>query len=162
MSRSGRQHRCLLEWCQQRTRRFHWHRFEFWIHCTIVREAELRGGWTGVRLVGWLWWRTNPFHFHFSPYNLTTALYAETETQKYASVVVVIRADSSIERFENLRGKKACIAEFGSIGKISGHCVQFIWKFKLIKWEQFSECFAFVSSFGGVYQHGKESWFFFT
>lgn len=47
---------------------------------------------------------------------MTTALFAETENEKYASVVVVIRANSSIERFENLRGKKACIAEFGSIG----------------------------------------------
>lgn len=58
------------------------------------------------------------FYSICSPYNLTTALYAETETQKYASVVVVVPASSSIERFENLRGKKACIAEFGSIGKI--------------------------------------------
>lgn len=52
---------------------------------------------------------------------MTTALYAETETEKYASVVVVVRANSTIERFENLRGTKACIAEFGSIGKISAH-----------------------------------------
>lgn len=57
------------------------------------------------------------FSFIKSPYNLTTALYVETETEKYASVVVVVRADSSYERFENLRNAKACFAEFGSIGK---------------------------------------------
>lgn len=52
-----------------------------------------------------------------SPYNLTSALYAETETEKYASVVAVVRANSTYERFENLRHAKACFAEFGSIGK---------------------------------------------
>lgn len=50
-----------------------------------------------------------------SPYNLTAALYAETENKKYASVIVAIHANSTIDRFENLRNTKACFAEFGSI-----------------------------------------------
>lgn len=53
-----------------------------------------------------------------STYNLTAALYAETETSKYSSVVAVIKATSKYERFENLRNSKACFAEFGGIGKV--------------------------------------------
>lgn len=52
----------------------------------------------------------------FSTYNLTAAVYAETENVKYSSVVAVIKASSSYERFENLRNSKACFAEFGGIG----------------------------------------------
>ncbi|XP_037032135.1 transferrin-like [Bradysia coprophila] len=48
-------------------------------------------------------------------YNLTAALYAETENAKYSSVVTVIKATSKYERFENLRNSKACFAEFGGI-----------------------------------------------
>lgn len=51
-----------------------------------------------------------------STYNLTAAVYAETENAKYSSVVAVIKASSSYERFENLRNSKACFAEFGGIG----------------------------------------------
>lgn len=53
-----------------------------------------------------------------SPYNLSTALFAETESNKYSSVVVVIKTSSSVERFENLKGQKACFAEFSGIGKL--------------------------------------------
>lgn len=44
-------------------------------------------------------------------------MYVETENDKYASVVVVVRSNSSIERFEHLRGARACLMEFGSIGR---------------------------------------------
>lgn len=56
-----------------------------------------------------------------STYNLTSALYAETENEKYASVVVVVRDGSSFDRFEKLRGSKACFGEFGSIGQLDSH-----------------------------------------
>ncbi|KAJ6648602.1 Transferrin [Pseudolycoriella hygida] len=52
-------------------------------------------------------------------YNLTAALYAETENAKYSSVVVVIKASSKYERFENLRHSKACFAEFGGIASMA-------------------------------------------
>lgn len=52
-------------------------------------------------------------------YNLTAAMYAETENAKYSSVVVVIKANSKYERFENLRHSKACFAEFGGIALMS-------------------------------------------
>lgn len=63
------------------------------------------------------------FNFPFSPYNLTGALFEETEVEKYSSVVAVIRERDSekITRFEDFKGKRACFGEFGGIGKIV-HC----------------------------------------
>lgn len=55
--------------------------------------------------------------FIFSPFNLTAAMFQETEKEKYSSVVVLVRADSRFTRFENLRSAKACIPEFGGIGR---------------------------------------------
>lgn len=54
--------------------------------------------------------------FTNSSFNLTSALYAETDI--YSEVVVLVKATSTVERFENLKGTKACIAEFGGIGWI--------------------------------------------
>lgn len=51
-----------------------------------------------------------------SPYNLVSALYAETEYNKYSTVVVLVKTDSNFERFENLRNSKACFAEHRGIG----------------------------------------------
>lgn len=50
---------------------------------------------------------------------MTSALYEETETEKYSSVVAVIKeADAKeITKFEDFRGKRACFGEFGGIGK---------------------------------------------
>lgn len=50
----------------------------------------------------------------YSPFNLTSALYAETDI--YSEVIVLVKATSSIERFENLKGSQACITEFSGIG----------------------------------------------
>lgn len=54
-------------------------------------------------------------------YNLTTALYEETEDSRYSSVVAVIKESSSesIKSFEDFRGKRACFPEFGSIASIA-------------------------------------------
>ncbi|XP_058829124.1 transferrin-like [Topomyia yanbarensis] len=53
------------------------------------------------------------------PFNLTAAMFQETEKEKYSSVVVVVRNDSRFARFENLRSAKACIPEFGGIASIA-------------------------------------------
>lgn len=63
-----------------------------------------------------------------SPYNLSTALFAETESNKYSSVVVIIKTTSSVERFENLKGQRACFAEFSGIGKFSQICLAYVYK----------------------------------
>jgi Transferrin len=55
----------------------------------------------------------------FSPYNLTAALYSETDSDKHSSVVVLVKAGSSIDRFEKLRTAKACFPEFGGIASIA-------------------------------------------
>jgi ABC-type phosphate/phosphonate transport system substrate-binding protein len=47
---------------------------------------------------------------------LTAALYAETETDKYSSVVVVVKENSKFKTLQDLKGAKACFPEFGSIG----------------------------------------------
>jgi hypothetical protein len=52
-------------------------------------------------------------------YNLTTALYAETETEKYSSVVVVVKANSTFQTLNDLKNAKACFPEFGSIASIA-------------------------------------------
>lgn len=53
------------------------------------------------------------------PFNLTAAMFQETEKEKYSSVVVLVRAESRFTRFENLRNAKACIPEFGGIASIA-------------------------------------------
>uniref|UniRef100_A0A336LPD1 CSON015606 protein n=1 Tax=Culicoides sonorensis TaxID=179676 RepID=A0A336LPD1_CULSO len=52
-------------------------------------------------------------------FNLTAALYAETDDQHYSKVVILIKANSRISRFEDLKGKKACFPEFGGIASIA-------------------------------------------
>lgn len=52
-------------------------------------------------------------------YNLTAALYFETEIEQYSSVVTVVHVDSNIKSFENLRGKKVCLPEFGATPSIA-------------------------------------------
>lgn len=54
-------------------------------------------------------------------YNLTTAIYEETEIDKYSSVVAVIKDSDSerIKSFEDFRGKSACFPEFGGIASIA-------------------------------------------
>lgn len=56
---------------------------------------------------------------YFSPYNLTGALFEETESDKYSSVVAIINEKDAerITRFEDFRGKRACFGEFGGIGE---------------------------------------------
>jgi hypothetical protein len=46
-------------------------------------------------------------------------LFEETETDKYSSVVAIIKeADAErIQRFEDFRGKRACFGEYGGIGE---------------------------------------------
>lgn len=53
------------------------------------------------------------------PYNLTSALFEETENEKYSSVVALIKEKDSekITQFEDFKGKHACFPEFGGIGK---------------------------------------------
>lgn len=53
------------------------------------------------------------------PFNLTAAMFQETEKEKYSSVVVLVRDNSRFTRFENLRNAKACIPEFGGIASIA-------------------------------------------
>lgn len=55
--------------------------------------------------------------FNFSPYNLTAAVFAEIDTEKYSQVVVLVKDGSKYETFESLQGAKACFPEFGGIGK---------------------------------------------
>lgn len=50
-------------------------------------------------------------------FNLTSAMYAETDDQHYSKVVILIKANSRINTFNDLKGKKACFPEFGGIGK---------------------------------------------
>ncbi|XP_053686046.1 transferrin-like [Sabethes cyaneus] len=52
-------------------------------------------------------------------FNLTAAMFQETDKEKYSSVVVIVRDDSRFTRFENLRNAKACIPEFGGIASIA-------------------------------------------
>lgn len=60
-------------------------------------------------------------YFFYSVYNLTAALYEETEVEKYSSVVAVIKNSDAekITRFEDFRGKRACFPEFGGIASIA-------------------------------------------
>ncbi|XP_063707817.1 transferrin-like [Culicoides brevitarsis] len=52
-------------------------------------------------------------------FNLTAAMYAETDDQHYSKVVVLIKANSRISKFNDLKGKKACFPEFGGIASIA-------------------------------------------
>lgn len=53
----------------------------------------------------------------YSPYNLTTALYGQSD--KNAASVVVVRANSNFKQFEDLKNAHACIAEYDGIGEFS-------------------------------------------
>ncbi|CRK97686.1 CLUMA_CG011066, isoform A [Clunio marinus] len=55
-----------------------------------------------------------------NPYNLTAALFEETEFEKYSSVVALINQHDAerITRFEDFRDRKACFAEYGGIASI--------------------------------------------
>lgn len=53
-----------------------------------------------------------------SPLNLTATLFGETANEKYSQVVVLIRANSTYERFENFKHAQACFPEFSGIGKL--------------------------------------------
>lgn len=53
------------------------------------------------------------------PFNLTAAMFQETEKEKYSSVVVLVKDDNRFTRFENLRSARACMPEFGGIASIA-------------------------------------------
>lgn len=57
-------------------------------------------------------------HDSFSPYNLSAALFEETEQSKYSSVVIVVKEDSRINGFDDFKNSRACFPEFGGIGKL--------------------------------------------
>lgn len=57
--------------------------------------------------------------FLYRNFNLTAAVYAETEYEQYASVVAVVRDSSYFKTFEDLRGAKACFPEFGGIAQVA-------------------------------------------
>lgn len=48
--------------------------------------------------------------------NLAAVAFPETAVSDLLYVFIVIKNDSSIERLENLRGKSACLPEYGGIG----------------------------------------------
>uniref|UniRef100_A0A1L8DJ83 Putative transferrin n=2 Tax=Nyssomyia neivai TaxID=330878 RepID=A0A1L8DJ83_9DIPT len=52
-------------------------------------------------------------------YNLTAAMYAETESNKYSSVVILVRANATFNGLESLRGARACFPEYGGIAKVT-------------------------------------------
>lgn len=52
-------------------------------------------------------------------FDLTAAMYAETDDQFYSQVVILVKANSGVQRFDDLRGKKACFPEFGGIASIA-------------------------------------------
>lgn len=49
--------------------------------------------------------------------NLAAVAFPETSQKDLIIVLAVIKADSDIQRFENLKGKTACFPEYGGIGK---------------------------------------------
>lgn len=51
----------------------------------------------------------------FSRYNLTTALYGETDAHALAGVVV--RANSTYKHLKSIAGVTACVNEYNGIGK---------------------------------------------
>lgn len=46
-------------------------------------------------------------------------MYAETEDMYYSKVVILVKKGSGIDKFEKLRGRKACFPEFGGIASIA-------------------------------------------
>uniref|UniRef100_A0A7G3B0J1 Putative transferrin n=1 Tax=Lutzomyia longipalpis TaxID=7200 RepID=A0A7G3B0J1_LUTLO len=52
-------------------------------------------------------------------YNLSAAMYAETESNKYSSVVILVRANATFNGLESLRNAKACFPEYGGIAKVT-------------------------------------------
>lgn len=101
----------------------------------ILREAELLDACEKSTRVVQIWsalipttvsWHESKYEFilnknyvsntlnWLSAFNLTSALFAETDI--YSEVVVLLKVTSTIERFENLKGTQACIAEFAGIG----------------------------------------------
>lgn len=48
--------------------------------------------------------------------NLAAIAFPETVTTDLLTILIVVKDGSSIERFENLRGKSACFPEYGGIG----------------------------------------------
>lgn len=61
----------------------------------------------------------NMTNFNSSLYNLTAALYFETQTDQYSSVVTVVHQGSKYKSFESLRGARACIPEFGGTASMA-------------------------------------------
>ncbi|XP_055390360.1 uncharacterized protein LOC129619238 [Condylostylus longicornis] len=49
-----------------------------------------------------------------SRFNLTSVLFFDTEVDQFSTIVVVIKEKSNIKSFEDLRGKKICLPEYGS------------------------------------------------
>ncbi|XP_059607421.1 transferrin-like [Phlebotomus argentipes] len=52
-------------------------------------------------------------------YNLSAAMYAETESNKYSSVVILVRANATFRGLESLRDTRACFPEYGGIAKVT-------------------------------------------
>jgi Transferrin len=67
---------------------------------------------------------------------LTTALYEETEENKYSSVVALIkeRDVDKIKSFEDFRGKRACFPEYGGIASVA--FINVAKSFKIFKREE--------------------------
>uniref|UniRef100_A0A1B0DLF5 Transferrin-like domain-containing protein n=1 Tax=Phlebotomus papatasi TaxID=29031 RepID=A0A1B0DLF5_PHLPP len=52
-------------------------------------------------------------------YNLTAAMYAETESNRYSSVVILVRANATFRGLDSLRDARACFPEYGGIAKVT-------------------------------------------
>jgi len=52
-------------------------------------------------------------------FDLSPAMYAETDDQHYSRVVILIKDGAGIQRFEDLRSRKVCFPEFGGIASIA-------------------------------------------
>lgn len=46
-------------------------------------------------------------------------MYAETDDQHYSRVIILVKANSGMSKFDDLRAKKACFPEFGGIASIA-------------------------------------------
>lgn len=46
-------------------------------------------------------------------------MYAETESNKYSSVVILVRANATFRGLDSLRDSKACFPEYGGIAKVT-------------------------------------------
>ncbi|XP_048003548.1 transferrin-like isoform X2 [Leguminivora glycinivorella] len=56
-------------------------------------------------------------HFSLTPVKLVQNLHSDPNS--FSRVIALVRANSDITRFENLRGRKACFPEFGGISYMS-------------------------------------------